>query len=133
MTRPRCGTDSCTGLGYERYGAHGTDFGSAVSTFMAIQDRASMVGLHLSNLDVAPTTGAKGLTDDERAYAGDVTRWDAVERGYSAIQSTRPQTVAFGLTDSPSGLAAWLLEKWRTWATRAAATRACRAMCYAAC
>ena len=103
------------GLGYERYGAHGTDFGSEVSTFMAIQDPAPLIGLHLSNLDVKPHTGARPLTDDERAYAEDVARWDAVERGYSAIQSTRPQTVAYGLTDSPAGLAAWLLEKWRTW------------------
>ncbi len=103
------------GLGYERYGAHGTDFGSAVSTFMAIQDPGPLIGLHLSNLDVRPPTGARALTDDERAYTEAVARWDAVERGYSAIQSTRPQTVAYGLTDSPAGLAAWLLEKWRAW------------------
>ena len=104
------------GLGYTRYGAHGTDFGSAVSTFMALQDPAPLIGLHLSNIDVEPFTGSPPLTDAERGYAEDVARWDAVERGYSAIQSTRPQTVAYGLTDSPAGLAAWLLEKWRTWA-----------------
>ena len=103
------------GLGYERYGAHGTDFGSAVSTFMAIQDPAPLIGLHLSNLDVMPHIDSRPLTDDERVYTEDVARWDAVERGYSSIQSTRPQTVAYGLTDSPAGLAAWLLEKWRTW------------------
>ena len=103
------------GLGYERYGAHGTDFGSAVSTFMAIQDPAPLIGLHLSNLDVMPHFDSRPLTDDERVYTEDVARWDAVERGYSSIQSTRPQTVAYGLTDSPAGLAAWLLEKWRTW------------------
>ena len=103
------------GLGYELYGAHGTDFGSAVSTFMAIQDPAAMIGLHLSNLDIMPHIDSRPLTDDELVYTEDVARWDAVERGYSSIQSTRPQTVAYGLTDSPAGLAAWLLEKWRTW------------------
>ena len=93
------------GLGYERYGAHGTDFGSAVATFMAIQ--GPLIGLHLSNLDVTPHIGSRPLTDAERAYQQDVAAWDAVERGYSSIQSTRPQTVAYGLTDSPAGLAAW--------------------------
>ena len=44
-----------------------------------------------------------------------VAAWDAVERGYSSIQSTKPQTVAYGLNDSPAGLAAWLIEKWRSW------------------
>jgi pimeloyl-ACP methyl ester carboxylesterase len=100
------------GLGYERYGAHGTDFGSAVSTFMAFE--RPLIGLHLTNLDVTPRLDAP-LSGAERAYEEDVARWDAVERGYSAIQSTRPQTVAYGLTDSPAGLAAWLLEKWRAW------------------
>jgi pimeloyl-ACP methyl ester carboxylesterase len=100
------------GLGYERYGAHGTDFGSAVATFMAIQ--GPLLGLHLSNLDVAPYTD-QPLTDAERRYQQDVEKWDAVERGYSAIQSTRPQTVAYGLTDSPAGLAAYIYEKWRAW------------------
>jgi pimeloyl-ACP methyl ester carboxylesterase len=100
------------GLGYQRYGAHGTDFGSAVSTFMALEE--PMIGLHLTNLDVAPYA-APPLTAAERAYLRDVERWDAVERGYSAIQSTRPQTVAYGLTDSPAGLAAHLYEKWRAW------------------
>jgi pimeloyl-ACP methyl ester carboxylesterase len=42
-------------------------------------------------------------------------RWDEAERGYSLIQSTKPQTVAYGLNDSPAGLAAWILEKWRSW------------------
>jgi pimeloyl-ACP methyl ester carboxylesterase len=100
------------GLGYERYGAHGTDFGSAVSTFMAVQE--PLIGLHLSNLDVAPHVDSP-LTEAESAYEQDVKSWDAVERGYSSIQSTRPQTVAYGLADSPAGLAAYLFEKWRAW------------------
>lgn len=100
------------GLGYEHFGAHGTDFGSAVSTFMAFE--GPLIGLHLTNLDLTPHLHGP-LRDAERAYEEDVAAWDAVERGYSSIQSTRPQTVAYGLSDSPAGLAAWLLEKWRAW------------------
>ena len=53
--------------------------------------------------------------------------WDAVERGYSSIQSTKPQTVAYGLNDSPAGLAAWIVEKWRSWShdARRASTATC--------
>jgi pimeloyl-ACP methyl ester carboxylesterase len=106
------------GLGYERYGAGGGDFGAGVATFMALDDpQRAMIGLHLTNLEVDPYTGpgARRLSAAERVYAEEVASWDAVERGYSSIQSTKPQTVAYGLTDSPAGLAAWILEKWRSW------------------
>jgi pimeloyl-ACP methyl ester carboxylesterase len=105
------------GLGYQRYGAHGTDFGAGVATFMAMDEPAPMLGLHLSNLEFRPYTGPRSrpLSEAEQAYVAQVQRWDEVERGYSSIQSTKPQTVAYGLTDSPAGLAAWLLEKWRSW------------------
>ena len=79
------------GLGYERYGAHGTDFGAAVSTFMAIQEPDRLTGLHLTNLDNTPHLGHRPLSEAERAYQRDLAGWDEVERGYSAIQSTRPQ------------------------------------------
>lgn len=101
------------GLGYERYGACGTDWGSAVTTYMALDDPAPLAGIHLSNLDVAPA--AEPETAAEREYAAAVRRWDAAERGYSFQQGTRPQTLAYGLADSPAGLAAWILEKWRAW------------------
>ena len=105
------------GLGYERYGAHGGDFGAAVSTFMALDEPGPMLGLHLSNLDNSPDTGpgSRPLSPAESAYVEKVRRWDATERGYSAIQSTRPQTLGYALNDSPAGLAAWILEKWRSW------------------
>lgn len=105
------------GLGYERYGAQGTDFGAGVATLMALDDPARMIGLHLSNLEIAPYTGpgSRPLSDAERAYLAQQQRWSDMERGYSAIQSTKPQTLAYGLNDSPAGLAAWLLEKWRSW------------------
>ena len=105
------------GLGYERYGAGGGDFGAGVATHMALENPAAMIGIHLSTLDIWPPTGegTRPLTEAESAYVAHVGRWDAVERGYSAIQSTRPQTLGYGLTDSPAGLAAWILEKWRAW------------------
>jgi pimeloyl-ACP methyl ester carboxylesterase len=102
------------GLGYERYGAGGTDWGAAVTAYMALDDPEPLLGIHLSNLDNAPA--AEPATDAERAYVAATARWDAVERGYSTQQSTRPQTLAYGLTDSPAALAAWILEKWRQWA-----------------
>ena len=114
-------------IGYDRYAAHGTDFGSAVATFMALQDPGSMIGIHLSNLDLSPDTGhgAPRLSDAERAYLDRRQRWDNVERGYSSIQSTKPQTLAYALTDSPAGLAAWLLEKWRSWSDSGGDLDAC--------
>lgn len=105
-------------LGYERYGAVGGDWGAGVATHMALDEPDPLLGLHLYTFEVPPYIGpgSRPLTDAERAFAEHTERWDAVERGYSSIQSTKPQTVAYGLTDSPAGLAAWILEKWRSWA-----------------
>jgi pimeloyl-ACP methyl ester carboxylesterase len=105
------------GLGYERYGAQGGDFGAAVGTFMALDDPEAMIGLHLSNLDNHPYTGpgSRPLTEAERAFVAERRRWLDSERGYGAIQSTKPQTLGYALNDSPAGLAAWSLEKWRAW------------------
>jgi pimeloyl-ACP methyl ester carboxylesterase len=104
-------------LGYERYGAHGSDFGAGVTTFMALDNPKPLIGIHLSNLEVDPYfgPGSRPLSDAERAYHARVKEWEEVERGYSSIQSTKPQTVGYGLNDSPAGLAAWILEKWRSW------------------
>jgi pimeloyl-ACP methyl ester carboxylesterase len=104
-------------LGYERYGAAGADWGAGVATYMGLDRPEPLLGLHLSTIEVDPYAGpgSRPLTEAERAYVEQTRRWDAVERGYSAIQSTRPQTLGYGLTDSPAGLAAWILEKWRAW------------------
>jgi pimeloyl-ACP methyl ester carboxylesterase len=106
------------GLGYERYGAYGGDFGAGVATHMALIEPDRVIGIHLSTPELAPYSGPDSppLTEDERAYLAHVERWDETERGYSAVQSTRPQSLGYGLTDSPSALAAWVLEKWRLWA-----------------
>jgi len=105
------------GLGYERYGAGGGDFGAGVATYMAIEDPTPMIGIYLTTMELWPPMGegTRPLTEAESAYVAQVRQWDAVERGYSAIQSTRPQTLGYALNDSPAGLAAWILEKWRAW------------------
>jgi pimeloyl-ACP methyl ester carboxylesterase len=105
------------GLGYARYGAGGGDFGAGVATFMALDDPASMIGVHLSNLEIPPYTGpgSRPLSEAERRFLTYGETFWQLEGGYKAIQSTRPQTVAYGLNDSPAGLAAWILEKWRAW------------------
>jgi len=105
------------GLGYARYGAGGGDFGAGIATFMAIDDPGPLIGLHLTNLELAPYTGpgSRPMSGRERAYAEQSRRWDQTERGYTAIQSTKPQTLGYALNDSPAGLAAWILEKWRSW------------------
>jgi pimeloyl-ACP methyl ester carboxylesterase len=105
------------GLGYERYGAQGGDFGAAVATFMALDNPEPMVGIHLSNLEIPPYTGpgSRPLSKAERAYLEQYQRWSDVDRGYNAIQSTKPQSLGYGLNDSPVGLAAWIVEKFRSW------------------
>jgi pimeloyl-ACP methyl ester carboxylesterase len=105
------------GLGYDRYAAAGGDFGSGVSTFLGRDHPDSLFGIHLSTLDVTPYAGpgSRPLSAEEAAYLEHNEKWWQDESGYKAIQSTRPQTVGYGLNDSPAGLAAWLLEKWRTW------------------
>jgi pimeloyl-ACP methyl ester carboxylesterase len=106
------------GLGYERYGAHGGDWGASVSTFMALDDPGPMLGLHLGNLDNRPYTGpgSRELTAAERAYVTEFGRWLEDEHAYAEQQATKPQTLAYALNDSPAGLAAWIVEKWRAWA-----------------
>ena len=106
------------GLGYERYGAQGGDFGAGIATFMALDNPGPMIGVHLSNLEIAPFTGSgsRPLSEAEKAYRERNEAFWEEEYGYKAIQSTKPQTLAFALNDSPAGLAAWIVEKWRSWA-----------------
>jgi pimeloyl-ACP methyl ester carboxylesterase len=102
-------------LGYSRYGAGGGDFGAGVSTFLALDHPESVIGIHLSTPELAPEVDDAELSDVERAYLAVRRGWDASERGYSSIQSTKPQTIGYGLNDSPVGLAAYLGEKWHSW------------------
>jgi pimeloyl-ACP methyl ester carboxylesterase len=104
-------------LGYSRYGAGGYDFGSGVTTILALDHPDAVIGIHLTTLesDIAPAVDHAELSEAERLYLARNQTWSMTERGYSAIQSTKPQTVGYGLNDSPAGLAAYLGEKWRSW------------------
>ncbi len=104
-------------LGYSRYGAGGNDFGSGVTTLLAFDHPESVIGIHLTTLesDLTPTVDEADLSNAERSYLAVIREWDTTERGYSAIQSTKPQTIGYGLNDSPVGLAAYLGEKWHSW------------------
>ena len=75
---------------------------------VALADPAPLLGIHLTTPDVAPYRDGP-WSPAEQEYEDTVAAWNAVERGYSAIQSTRPQTLGYALSDSPAGLAAWML------------------------
>jgi pimeloyl-ACP methyl ester carboxylesterase len=104
-------------LGYGRFGAVGGDFGAAVATRLALRHPDRLTGILLTTPEMSPVLGPNSppLSEAERDYLEHRARWDDTERGYSAIQSTRPQTLGYALADSPVGLAAWVIEKWRAW------------------
>ena len=104
-------------LGYERYGAQGGDFGSFISRWLAFRHAPHVVGLHLNYLTGGPPPGTGNatemLSDDERNRVREIQGFMAEQSGYQAIQSTKPQTLGYGLNDSPAGLASWLLHIFR--------------------
>jgi pimeloyl-ACP methyl ester carboxylesterase len=103
-------------LGYDRYGAAGSDWGTSVSTWIGKQDPEHVVGIHLVPPLAAPDPATfDNLTRAERAALADLERGRADGDGYSTQQSTRPQTIGYGLVDSPALLAAWIVEKFRAW------------------
>ncbi len=106
------------GLGYERYAIAGSDIGFGVATRMALRHPDAVASIHISGSGPPPHVAPELLTDDERAFLDRVARWQREEGAYAAIQSTRPQTLAFALADSPVGMASWLLEKYYAWTDR---------------
>lgn len=105
-------------LGYDRYFAQGGDYGSAISSRMAMNHPERVIALHLNFIVGRPPDLANpmaGLSDEEIAEQAWKRNYDAHESGYQAIQGTKPQSLAYGLTDSPAGLAAWIVEKFKTW------------------
>ena len=105
-------------LGYDRYIAQGGDYGSAISARMAMAHPERLIALHLNFIlgrPADPDNPMAGLTEAEIAAQRWKKNYDAQESGYQAIQGTKPQSLAYGLTDSPAGLAAWLVEKFKTW------------------
>ena len=105
------------GLGYERYGAQGGDWGSMISTQLGLVDPEHVVGIHL-NMVVAPPPpdlDFQHLQEDEQVALATYEYYGRVDSGYSKIQGTKPQTIGYALDDSPAGLAGWIVEKFRTW------------------
>jgi len=105
-------------LGYDRYGAQGGDWGHAITLELGAIDPEHVVGIHLNTLLTLPPTDpqeAAALTADDRARLQRLVEADAEMSGYAKVQSTRPQTLAYGLTDSPAGQLAWIAEKFHEW------------------
>ena len=108
-----------TRLGYPRFLAAGSDWGTSISTSIALQRPERLIALHLVPPLVAPDRSADDLTGAERSALHDLDERTRNGSGYSAVHGTRPQTIGYGLTDSPAGLAAWIGEKLWTWADQA--------------
>jgi len=102
-------------LGYARYGAQGGDWGSLVTTSLGAQDDKRCAGIHITlPFSAAPKVGGEPTAEEKRALAG-LKHYVDLDSGYAKQQSTRPQTLGYGLTDSPAGQAAWILEKFWAW------------------
>lgn len=108
-----------TRLGYTRFGAQGGDWGSWVTAALGLQHPGRIIGVHLNYLSTRfrPGVGEHDdpLSAEEQRYLEQMAAWGEAEGGYIAIQATKPQSLGYGLADSPVGLAAWLLEKFKAW------------------
>jgi epoxide hydrolase len=102
-------------LGYQRYGAQGGDWGSSISRELGLIAPDHLAGVHLNMLFPHVQDEPADLTDQEKARLQAMQRFRSTGSGYYAIQSTRPQTLAYGLTDSPAGQLAWIVEKFGEW------------------
>jgi pimeloyl-ACP methyl ester carboxylesterase len=103
-------------LGYQRFGAQGGDWGAIITTALGYKHPQDLFGVHVNMLVAGRDPKAvANPTAEEAEYFRALAHWMAEEAGYQWIQGTRPQTLAFGLTDSPAGLAAWIVEKFRAW------------------
>ena len=126
----RTGVDFCktadmwvelmTRLGYDRFATYGGDWGAIISTQLGHKYADRLIGIHLSltlPLDFfsVPLPGAELYGPEEAGWYEKSQHFFQTKSGYSAIQATQPQTLAFGLEDSPVGQLAWLLEKRRSW------------------
>ena len=103
-------------LGYPRFGAAGGDIGSGVSRYLALDHPDRVVAVHRMDAGLPVITGDRAeLTPSESAWLDRTSAWGQAEGAYAAMHRTKPQTAAFGLNDSPAGLAAWIVEKLRAW------------------
>jgi pimeloyl-ACP methyl ester carboxylesterase len=102
-------------LGYEGYGAQGGDWGAQIATRMATLDPEHCVGLHLNMPIAGPPPGDAPLTDEEQADLAVMARFQREDAAYAAVQGAHPQTLGIGLDDSPAGLLAWIVQRFRDW------------------
>lgn len=108
--------DLMTLLGYERFVVQGGDFGASIGTALALRHKKRVQALHLNYIPGSyKPADDRGLTDEERAFQTEAAAWYDEEGAYAHLHATRPQTLGLALNDSPVGLAAWLLEKYRSW------------------
>jgi epoxide hydrolase len=101
-------------LGYDRYAAQGGDWGAMVTSAIGWRDAEHLAGIHL-NMPLVIPNDMEDLTPQEQAALDGMTHYTTAEAGYSTQQSTRPQTLGYGLVDSPAGQAAWIVEKFYAW------------------
>lgn len=99
-------------LGYARFAAQGGDWGAFIASCLGERHASRLIGIHLNLLAVRREPG---MAKEFPEYAAQLAHFLKEETGYQWIQGTKPQTLAFGLTDSPAGLAAWIVEKFRAW------------------
>jgi pimeloyl-ACP methyl ester carboxylesterase len=102
-------------LEYERYGAFGGDIGGAVVAWMAVLHPEHVVGIHMIHPPYTTAFEDSPPSDAEQAFLNGVDAYDETDGGYSSIMATRPDTIAAALIDSPVGLAAWIVDKYRDW------------------
>jgi len=106
-------------LGYTKYGAQGGDWGAIITTQLALVDPEHVAGIHLNMVVAGPPPGVanpmEGVSAEEMKGLADMGEFIKNETGYQQIQGTKPQTLGYALNDSPTGLAAWIVEKFRSW------------------
>jgi pimeloyl-ACP methyl ester carboxylesterase len=103
-------------LGYSKFGVQGGDWGGITASRLGYAHVDKLIGIHVNLLSVRRDQAPPAEpTPEERRYFDELARWQREETGYQSIQGTKPQTLAFALTDSPAGLAAWIVEKFRSW------------------
>ena len=105
-------------IGYESYVAQGGDWGASISSRLGFSHSDKVKAIHINMiLGGSPYLGpgSRPLSDAEKQYLREIEQWERDEGAYGHIQGTKPQTLAYGLNDSPAGLAAWIVEKWRSW------------------
>ncbi|WP_030185548.1 epoxide hydrolase family protein [Streptomyces sp. NRRL S-813] len=109
-------------LGYQKYGIQGGDLGSGIAVRMSLREPHSVLGIHLNYMSFGvETSWAEQDHEPGPAYDRRREQWSKEEGGYSHVHATRPQTVGYALNDSPTGLAAWIGEKFHAWTDRRAA------------